>query len=199
MARRVGDRYLTPDGATLALLDQAPEIRGASCLDPMSGDGRMMARFAPRFKTLITNDLDPATPAQHHLDAVGGDGMALWLREPAWVITNPAFTHAAEVARLALRHATRGVALLLRCTWLEPCRDREWLAETPPLRILALPRISFTGGGSDSAPAWWMIWQRQRGFSRKRAPGELAPWDSSEALTVITREQLRAYEQEGGR
>ena len=66
----------------LALLDQAPEIRGASCLDPMSGDGRMMARFAPRFKTLITNDLDPATPAQHHLDAVGGGGMALWLREP---------------------------------------------------------------------------------------------------------------------
>lgn len=190
MTRRAGDRYLTPDSAVRALLDRGDEVRGGSLLDPMGGDGRMAALLRPRFKTVITNDIDPSTPAQHHLDATAGEGLALWGTEPSWTVTNPAFSHASEVARLALQYSTRGVALLLRCTWLEPCRDREWLAEIPPTRILALPRISFTGQGSDSAPAWWYIWVRDRPLKGK--PGA---WRGGD-IEVITRAQLRAYEVE---
>ncbi len=190
MTRRAGDRYLTPDSAFRVLLDRADEIRGSVLLDPASGDGRGAERVGRRFQRVVTNDLDPASPAEHHYDATGGDGMALWLLEPSWVVTNPPYSHASEVARLALQYSTRGVALLLRCTWLEPCRDREWLAETPPTRIIALPRISFTGQGSDSAPAWWCIWTRDRPLRGK--PGA---WLSGD-IEVVTRAQLRAYEGE---
>lgn len=188
MARREKDRYLTPDWAVKVLLDREPGIRGGLLLDPSSGDGRMAAALAARFRAVHTNDIDPVAPATTHKDATAGTS---WIDphgnhwpQPSWVVTNPPFVHSSRIAWLALQHATRGVALLLRCTWLEPCRDRQWLAELPPTRLIILPRISFTGTGSDSAGAWWMIWERQglRGADGQR------PW-VHEDIQVVTRAQ----------
>lgn len=169
MARKERDRYFSPLWATRALKEQVPELRGGVLLEPCCGDGRMALELLGAFDQLILNDLAEPPPRvapalQGMVGHTQGDGLRpqLWeLAKPDWVVTNPPFNLATDFARLALQHAKRGVALLLRCTWLEPTQSRAaLLQETPPMRVVALSRISFDGQGSDSAPAWWFVWLR---------------------------------------
>ena len=83
--------------------------------------------------------------------------MILPCHRNTWVITNPPFAHAAEIAQQALS-VTPNVALLLRMTWLEPRPNRMWLGTNPPDYMLVLPRGSFTGGGSDMTSCAWYVW-----------------------------------------
>lgn len=180
--RREGDVYLTPAWATETLLEHAPDLRGQTLLDPCCGDGRMAAAVTPeRFTEVIINDLSEAAVhrALPALDAVDvlvryslGDATwpSLYIPAPCWVVTNPPFFAAGDIARAALQHARLGVALLLRSTWLEPCSaspkaprgERRWLTRLPPTRQIMLGRVSFTGTGTDSAPCSWYIWTRER-------------------------------------
>ncbi len=192
MARRQRDQYYTDELAIRALLAAYPDLAGDVLGDPCCGDGRMVRMLAPRFRHVVTNDINPAAQADFHMDAVPfielarvaiaqpvGDeleGVAFW-------VSNPPFFAAGDITRASLDTARRGVAMLLRCTFLEPCgpshacrrkrpvipcspdrclrNGRRWITETPPTRILSIPRISFTGDGqSDSAPAWWFVWLR---------------------------------------
>ena len=155
MARRANDRYLTPLWGVDVLLQHFPEVRGELLLDPCCGDGRMAAAVGQRFRRRRLNDLDTRAPAVTHLDA---RDPALYFGPPDWVISNPPFVLSGEITGHAVQHA-RSVAMLLRCTFGEPCKGREWLISRPPTALLMLPRISFTGDGkSDSAAAWWFIW-----------------------------------------
>ncbi len=165
--RRELDVYLTPVWAVRVLLARVPELQGETLLDPSCGDGRMAQELRGRFRTVLLNDLDPKCAlTQSHRDACDP---GLWLPAPDWSVTNPPFVAAGDIARAALQHARRGVALLLRATFLEPCaaspraprNGRQWLTRRPPTRLIALPRISFTGDGqTDSAGAWWLVWLR---------------------------------------
>lgn len=157
------DRYLTASWATSALLAEFPEIRGGLLVDPSAGDGRMAEALRPRFDEVLLNDLDPSAPTDLHLD---GADPAVYARGAAWSVSNPPFVAAGDIVWAALRGG-RSVAMLLRCTFGEPCQashqaprnGRQWLKERPPTALLMLPRISFTGDGStDSAPCWWFIW-----------------------------------------
>lgn len=174
--RREGDVYLTPTWATSVLLERCAELRGFDVLDPCCGDGRMAVQLlaAGRFREVRLNDIAPPEHAASWVIASRKDAADpdVYLPAPDWVVTNPPFNAAGDIARVALQRARMGVALLLRATWLEPCgatkksprAGRSWLPRTPPTRIICLPRISFTGDGkSDSAAAWWMIWLRQGG------------------------------------
>lgn len=187
MARRALDRYYTDESAVRTLMDRAPQIQGAVLGDPCCGDGRMARMLAPRFKTVLTNDINPQVQADAHEDAVAWMGTGVGLID--WYVTNPPFFAAGDIARRCLDTAAAGVALLLRCTFLEPCgpshtcrkakrgkpaipcgahrclrNGRKWITELPPTRIISLPRVSFTGDGqSDSAPCWWFIWERAPG------------------------------------
>lgn len=189
MARRENDRYLTPGWATATLIERAPEIYGETLLDPCCGDGRMALALASRFRLIRVNDLDPASLAKTSaLLLEQGDCLyqpsgaardatdpALYDPPPDWLVTNPPFSHAGRIAWTALQHVEVGVALLLRITWLEPCKGREWLTRFPPTRMIVMPRIDFVGAGSvDSATCCWLIWQREtypRGPWRKRGGG----------------------------
>lgn len=122
--RRELDRYLTPPWVTQALLDAFPEIKGRVLLDPCCGDGRMARALEPRFRKLVLNDIDPTSAVSHHeYDAADA---ALYQIHPAdWIVTNPPFNLCGPIAWQAVQHAQVGVALLLRCTFLEPCEGRE--------------------------------------------------------------------------
>lgn len=169
--RRQRDFYPTPTWATEQLIKHTPELSGDCLYDPSCGDGKMAKQISGRFDRLITNDFDPGCPADRHLDATGPEA---WVLEkvPDWVVTNPPFSHSGQIATRALLHAKRGVAFLLRITWLEACAGRFWLRKIPPSRLLILPRISFTGAGTDSATCAWFIWIRD-----SRTDG---PWSSGE-------------------
>ena len=165
--RRERDFYPTPSWATELLLRHTPELEGDGLYDPTCGDGRMAAQIcAERFAVHGLNDIDPGSAGCTHHDATRAEawegfedgGFSL-----DWVATNPPFNVSGAIAHLALRHARVGVALLLRITWLEACGGRTWLRETPPTRLLVLPRISFTGGGMDACTYAWFIWLRKEG------------------------------------
>jgi len=88
-----------------------------------------------------------------------------------WGITNPPFNQGTAIVRRLLAECTR-VAVLLRCTWGEPClEEREpWEGRAslfdldPPSRMIWIPRPTFglpSGsfkGSTDSATCCWFIW-----------------------------------------
>lgn len=169
MARRALDKYRTPKWMTEAFKESFPAIGGGLLIDPCCGDGRMVDALQDRFNELVCNDIDQTEPKCLHLDAttklfwdaasVTGtfDHLVANPDSRIWVITNPPFAHAAEIAQRALS-VTSNVALLLRMTWLEPRPNRMWLGEHPPDHMLVLPRGSFTGGGEDMVSCAWYVW-----------------------------------------
>lgn len=169
------DRYDTPDWMTHALLKHHPEIGGRLCLDPCCGDGRMIALLSARFDAVRTNDIDPAVAADSHLDAREPSVFAG--PQPDWVITNPPFAAAHLIVFRAIHAARVGVAMLLRCTFLEAVASRTWLEHTPPTDLISLPRYRWRGRGhgTDQAPVWWFLW---------RAGG-------GSACQVVSKEQAR--------
>lgn len=173
--RRERDAYYTPEFATAALLEHENGIRGETLLDPCCGDGRMAAQIGEYFRIIALNDLahgpgfdwGPSVTMLYRQGKLGflGHGDAAregpnspWF-EADWVITNPPWSHASEIAQISLRHARKGVALLVRLTFLEATRKRSWICGKPPDAVLCLPRISFDGSGqTDSAPPAWLLW-----------------------------------------
>lgn len=160
-SRRPGDRYLTPDWATAALLQAVPELGGELLIDPCCGDARMAKQVRSRFRGMLLNDIDPAAQAAgFHLDAARAESWAQWLSLAGvgWVVTNPPFSHAGAIAWHALQ-AGHHLALLLRITFLEPTQARSWLTHRPPTAMVVLPRIDFIGAGTvDSATYAWLLW-----------------------------------------
>lgn len=168
--RRPRDAYYTPMHALAALLEREP-VRGVNLLDPCCGDGRMATALRQRFESLTLNDLvSPQLDALaltssgcrlrvFELDATL-DGPPLWVPGAHdWVITNPPWNRASEIAQLAMKYAIGGVALLLRLTFLEATQNRQWLRKHPPQSLIVLPRISFNGTGqTDSVVPAWFLW-----------------------------------------
>lgn len=170
--RRERDAYFTPMHAVYALREvEGAAIRGQELVDPCCGDGRMVEQFAAGFKYLTLNDIEPRIEAAR-VDAMRASGAKVTLKrvdatipEPGlwvgcdWVVTNPPWNLASKIAQHAIAEARRGVALLLRLSFLEATRKRQWIKRTPPRAVIVLPRISFTGTGrTDSVVPAWFLW-----------------------------------------
>ena len=164
MTARKLEQYFTPERFVTVLFDTLSRtgysFEGRRICEPCVGDGAISARF-PAGCLPFTNDLDPTFPADGHADARLAE---TWQAFPAadWVVTNPPFSGALPILQHALAHATAGVALLVRISFLEPTFDRQdFLAENPPSRIVVLPRHSFSGdGATDSVTCGWLIWEK---------------------------------------
>jgi hypothetical protein len=182
--RRDLDFYETPQWATRVLLEELP-IRGmgdmVTILEPCHGEGAITRELLSAGHQVQTNDVNPSTDADTHLDAAYGPNWRKWY--PHWVITNPPFIKAREIFRHAYDHAKEGVALLLRLSFLEPTDDRgELLWRLPPDELIVLPRISFTGdGNTDSVTCAWMIWHKQ--YQRRRI--QVIPKPSTDAVAPL--------------
>lgn len=156
--RRAWDFYPTEAWATDMLCKHVPF--DGLILEPCNGAGDISGRLKQLLTdcTIATNDLNVAMPADSHGDASLPE---FWLtQDPDWVVTNPPFALAIQILKHAHRSANRGVALLLRLTFLEPTTERAvWLKEHPPDKVIVMPRISFSGDGStDSVTTAWFIW-----------------------------------------
>lgn len=161
--RRALDFYPTPTWATRVLLDRVPQISGR-VLECCSGQGDISNALADRIGIhVIENDIDTRCASDFHLDAT--DPVA-WQRMHAeagpfdWVVSNPPFSLAPKIVPRARAYAVRGMAMLLRLSYLEPCADRvDWLTKHSEYgRLIVLPRISFTGDGkTDNVTAAWLV------------------------------------------
>jgi hypothetical protein len=164
--RRPRDLYEThPDMVTALLRFAGVEIRG-TVLEPCAGNGAIVRPLASRGFTVRTSDIAPGW--HYQLDAAY-DTVYRLSSPVSWIITNPPFSSAFPIVKLALTHATVGIAFLTRLSFLEPTRDRgRWLHEHPPDRLIVLPRYSFTGDGkTDSVTCAWCVWTH----AKHPAPG----------------------------
>lgn len=166
--RRQNDFYPTPEWATRELLRHVPQI-GGYILEPCVGDGAIARVIDGDNRVVYGSDIDPQMNCSFCGDATRRDFWA-GVRETMfegridWVVTNPPFNVASQIVPLAYEHSDKGIAMLLRLSYLEPTEDRgAWLNEHPPTGLIILPRISFTGDGkTDSVTCAWMVWDKQQ-------------------------------------
>lgn len=164
MTRRQNDFYPTPEWATKELTRRI-SIRG-TVFECCAGDGAIARPLATDRSFVYTGDIDPAWSP-----LVCGDALERGFWNDAeniiedgidWIVTNPPFSVAPQIIPIAYSHASKGIAMLLRLSYLEPVENRgEWLNRHPPNMLIVLPRISFTGDGkTDNVTCAWMVWKK---------------------------------------
>jgi hypothetical protein len=162
VSRREHDFYPTCQLFTKELLARVPEI-GGRVLEPCSGEHDMTVVLQQHkaVTSITTNDVDEQKPADLHLRAQAPE--LYEGREFDWIVTNPPFSCAFDILKLAHANAKKGVAFLCRLSFIEPTLSRgEWFIQNPPDLQIVLPRYSFTQDGkTDSVTCAWFIWFKE--------------------------------------
>lgn len=208
--RRRLDAYYSASRATDYLLGTYPQVADGTVLDPTSGDGSMAyaLRASLRFSSVRTNDIDPKSTADSHLDACDD---RLYREVPDWVITNTPNAVGGDLAHKAIKHARRGVVLLLRLSFLEPCgpshlhvkgqsceevqcmrNGRQWLEQLAPTKMLSMPPFRIPGHTrNDAVPMAWFLWLF--GADRQLIPGGIT------IMRHAPKRQLEMFRLDGSR
>lgn len=167
MTRRENDFYPTLDDSAIGQLMKYWDVpKHASILEPCAGDLHLVKQL---------KDLEYYSVQYADLKILGDckyfDATSKYMwgnREtekgkPDFTITNPPFALAHKILPLAYEYSKYGVAMLLRLSYLEPCKNRAvWLAEHPISKIISIPRISFTGDGKkDMVATAWFVWDKR--------------------------------------
>lgn len=163
-ARVANDYYPTPEAFTQTLID-CVQFDGI-ILEPCAGHGAI----AHLFPDCLTNEPFPQkdfTP-NFRLDATKPKS---WKQfgEFDWAITNPPYETKLLIPiwQNAFAHAKKGIALLLRLNYLEPCRDRrDWLLEYKDHfahQIIFSPRAKFRADTKslDNLTVAWCVWTKE--------------------------------------
>jgi DNA (cytosine-5)-methyltransferase 1 len=159
------DRYDSPHWFVTAV---APYVRLEGTIGEVCYGSGILAHCLREAGHLVWgNDINPDTDCQYHLDAT--DPQA-WENFPEadWIYTNPPYGDAiAPILENAWNHAKRGVVLLVRAAWDEPCDDRAtWLYDHPYTRRITLPRFKFKRDASgqwkaDNSTISAFIWDKE--------------------------------------
>ena len=175
--RHLLDLYRTHSGLTHAFVEywQAETVHRSPLegliLEPTAGDLAIvnaLQQWTGNRARFLTNDINPDMPTDLHYDATD---QAFWDRQSVglanWVITNPPFGHAPLIVPKAYAAAQRGVAMLLRLSWLEPCQDRRgFLTDHPPNYLYTFnprPKFRLSKKGkpaTDNVTVSWFIWDK---------------------------------------
>ncbi len=157
--RRKLDQYFTPEKATEELINSYGDILSGVILEPCKGTGNIERVLKRNNYVVISNDIDQNMYPDYVSDITKQES---WdnIGYVDYTITNPPFYAAPQIVKLAYKNSDKGVFMLLRLSFLEPCLNRaEFLKDHPPTSIIVLPRISFTGDGkTDSVTTAWFCW-----------------------------------------
>jgi hypothetical protein len=154
------DFYPTPDKLIRAYLhhQQRPQIaRDSRILEPCKGDGAILdplleMGFEKAFGTDIVDGADFDATENLYWDCQP---------RPDWVFSNPPFNVAAEIISQAIDKAKCGVIMLLRSSFLEPCKKRRHLLNNQITHItFCNPRPQFRADtkGTDSSTVAFICW-----------------------------------------
>lgn len=165
--RRPLDFYETGELQVRALMRHVP--LSGTIFEPCHGKGAITRVLGDAGLDVITSDID----SQHQCDYYGDATQpSVWLKVAGWdegarlnsridwTVTNPSWSGALPIALNAISSSNKGVAMLLRLSWLEPTLDREeLLTDHSPDTVIVLPRYSYTGDGkTDSVTSAWIVW-----------------------------------------
>lgn len=108
------DFFPTQPWGTRALCEHLIDLSGASVWEPACGRGDMARVLAEYAAVVSASDVYPYGFGAVFDFLSVGDMLEVSAPQPDWIITNPPFKVLLPFARLALRQARRGVALLVR-------------------------------------------------------------------------------------
>ncbi len=160
------DDFPTPPWATRALCEKilwmSPNKKQWDCWEPACNRGYMSNVLKEYFETVYSTDV--------HDYGYGGIEDFLQCRPSAnvaWIITNPPFKNGAEFIEQAHRHARRGVAMLVRTSFLEGAdRHRRIYTNIPPSTVAQfVERVPMIKGRLDKKASTatsycWLIWDK---------------------------------------
>lgn len=180
-ARDKLDRYYTPPWPTRALMEHLPAGWAGDCiLEPCAGANGITDVLRACGETVITGDICSESVSRYghdyQWDFVDPQDP---IPQVTAIVSNPPFSKATPIVRNALAMCGR-VAMLLRCTWVEPCIEKvePWMgrnrifADTPPHLLIVMPRVSFGRprgsfhGQTDLATALWYVWGLDRDYCK---------------------------------
>jgi hypothetical protein len=178
------DKYYTGSFLTKALTSRI-QIEG-DILECCAGERDISTELEklPNVSVISTDITDPSV--ENDTPTLDATDIRYWQFEgnnPDWVITNPPFNVAHDIIPLAYQTASRGVCMLLRLTYLEPCANRaEWLmGASDQLRVLIpvnpRPRFRTDTKGTDSVTVAWFVWDKQWSWRKLgvTSPFQFAP------------------------
>jgi len=159
------DYYITPPDAVIALLKEVGYrfSTGDVIWEPASGNGaisRILEKAYPECK-IISSDIRTTQ------DVYGERGVDLLRagRDADWIITNPPFNLALEFVLHALKHARKGVFMLMRLSYLAGIEryNQLWSRKSREIggslhTLYVIPwRLEMKRGGDDKRPPTSMI------------------------------------------
>lgn len=170
-ARHANDLYETDRRLTHALLKEY-QLTG-NVLECCAGNGAIAAALREhedaKHYQVFTNDLVDSCAGPSHdfnLDATQPESWKTMSDRESinFVVTNPPFSLATQILPLAYEHARWGVAMLLRLSYLEPCKNRfQWLQEHPPASVIVFnprPRWRDDTRNSDAVTVAWFCFHK---------------------------------------
>lgn len=84
-------------------------------------------------------------------------------RCPDWVVTNPPFNQATTIITKALEACNKGVIMILRASYLEPCKDRRHLLDNRigyVSHVNPKPKFRADTRGTDSSTVVFIVWEK---------------------------------------
>jgi len=160
------DNFPTPPWATRALIEhviKCDNLAKLSCLEPACGAGHMAKVLDEYFGKVQASDIYDYgygeicdfTKSLHATNSTD------------WVITNPPFKLAEEFILKALLIAKKGVAVIVRTTFLESIGRYERIySKTPPTKVAQfVERVPMVKGRLDKKASTatgyaWLIWEK---------------------------------------
>ncbi|MFC0160863.1 methyltransferase [Mameliella alba] len=172
------DDFPTPPWATRALCEWIAERakifdESPSCFvvrEPAANRGHMVRPLMEYFHAVEASDVHDYGVHLPVRDYLFGP-----LDQTAWTITNPPFRLAQQFIERALDTSHRGVAMLVRTSFLEGVtRHRELFTLSPPTDILqftervVMHRGKLVAKGSSATSYCWLVWDLSRGGEHPR-------------------------------
>lgn len=168
MTRLKNDQYFTPPAIVYPLL-KAVDFSADEIFEPCAGDGAIAKVLEQEIKHIETADIDGSMPV--NIKGFDATAIADWditfrCHKPNWVVTNPPYKRpdCDQIIRNAWEFAEVGIAMLLRLSYLEPCKGRaKFLKEAPLSKVIIFnPRPQFIPGkkATDSSTVAWFVWRK---------------------------------------
>lgn len=174
--RIANDAYYTNQLLVQQLLNKYPISKDKVILECCNGKGHISNYLKDLGYTLITNDIDINLEADYHIDftklhSIDVDYGYKLASTCNTVITNPPFNIATKILENALDVADE-VIMLLRLSFIEPCKDRKQLLELYKDNLIKMivinPRPKFRTDTkySDTVTVAWFIWNKRFSWNK---------------------------------
>lgn len=163
------DSYYTSSKLTEVLVEKVLEVyaeKTDTILEPCAGTSSITdALWRNGFDEIFECDIDETLPRINVIkDASIYDPE--WEKSVDWVVTNPPYTQPTcqQIIENSMRYARKGICMLLRLTYDEPCSNRAEFLKNNVMthQLLFNPRPKFRADtkGTDSATTCWFVWMQ---------------------------------------